>query len=39
MACWYPSPWWPRWDVKKAEEEKPATKRRVKAKKKQTVTT
>jgi len=36
MACWYPSPWWPRWDTQKTEASTPkkASKPRKRATKK-----
>tara|TARA_R100000655_G_scaffold109720_1_gene165117 strand:- start:87 stop:215 length:129 start_codon:yes stop_codon:yes gene_type:complete len=42
MACWYPSPWWPRWET--AESKKEPVKKKAKApsskaKKKEAVTT
>ena len=41
MACWYPSPWWPRWETKAPKEEKPVkkAKRKSPSKKKVAVTT
>lgn len=39
MACWYPSPWWPRWEGRQPEEGKTKAKRKPKAKKKEAVTT
>jgi len=32
MACWYPSPWWPRWD--RADTSKETTKKASKPRKK-----
>ena len=40
MACWYPSPWWPRWETaeaKAATPKKVSKPRKPAAKKKETV--